>query len=53
VPKKGHALIGWSIALPSSVCGQFFYLYAVLDIFSRKLIAWKCMNGKAATGRID
>lgn len=32
----------WDVTyLPSSVRGQFFYLYAVLDIFSRKLIAWE------------
>ena len=32
----------WDITyLPSFVRGRFFYLYAVLDLFSRKLVAWR------------
>ena len=32
----------WDVTyLPSWVRGQYFYLYAVLDIYSRKLVAWE------------
>lgn len=32
----------WDVTyLPSGVRGQFFYLYAVIDLFSRKLVAWE------------
>lgn len=32
----------WDITyLPSFVRGRFFYLYAVLDLFSRKIVAWR------------
>ncbi len=32
----------WDVTyLPSKVRGMFFYLYAIIDLFSRKLIAWE------------
>ena len=32
----------WDVTyLPSKVRGMFFYLYAVIDLFSRKLVAWE------------
>ncbi len=32
----------WDISyLPSVVRGQFFYLYLILDIFSRKIVGWE------------
>ena len=32
----------WDISyLPSRVRGQFFYLYLILDIFSRKIVGWE------------
>ena len=32
----------WDITyLPSDVRGQYFYLYAVLDLFSRSVVAWQ------------
>lgn|SRR5258707_831080 len=32
----------WDVTyLPSQVRGMFFYLYAVLDLYSRKLVAWE------------
>ncbi|QYG09528.1 DDE-type integrase/transposase/recombinase [Janthinobacterium sp. PAMC25594] len=32
----------WDVTyLPSQVRGMFFYLYAVIDLFSRKLVAWE------------
>lgn len=35
----------WDITyLPSTVRGQYFYLYAVLDLFSRKAVAWQVFD---------
>ena len=35
----------WDITyLKSPVRGQFFYLYLVMDIFSRKIITWESVN---------
>lgn len=32
----------WDISyMPSRVRGQFWYLYAILDVYSRKLVAWE------------
>ena len=32
----------WDISYcPSSVIGQFFYLYMIIDIFSRKVVGWE------------
>jgi len=32
----------WDISyLPASICGQFFYLYLILDIYSRKIVGWE------------
>ena len=32
----------WDVTyLPSQVKGQFFYLYVILDVFSRKLLSWE------------
>ncbi len=42
----------WDVTyLPSHVRGLFFYLYAVIDLFSRKLVAWEvhaCEGGDEA-----
>jgi putative transposase len=35
----------WDITyLPSDVRGRYFYLYAVLDLFSRKVVAWQVFD---------
>lgn len=32
----------WDVTyLPSQVKGQFFYLYVILDVFSRKIVSWE------------
>jgi putative transposase len=37
-----NQLYSWDITyLPSSVRGQFYYLYLFLDIFSRKIVGWQ------------
>ena len=40
--KQKNEIWSWDITyLPSDVKGQYDYLYAVLDLFSRKLVAWE------------
>ncbi len=37
-----NQLYSWDISyLPTTVKGQFFYLYLVLDVFSRKIVGWQ------------
>lgn len=37
-----NQVASWDITyLPSTVRGQYWYLYAVLDLFSRKAVAWQ------------
>lgn len=42
VATTANAVWSWDISyLPSQVRGQFFYLYLILDIFSRKIVGWE------------
>jgi putative transposase len=42
VAKETHEVWTWDISyLPSWVRGQFFYLYLIVDIFSRKVVGWE------------
>lgn len=47
----------WDVTyLPSPVRGLYFYLYAVIDLFSRKLVAWEVHereNGDEAAALIE
>lgn len=47
----------WDISyMPSAVKGQHWYLYLVLDIYSRKIVAWEvhdCESGKYAKKLIE
>jgi putative transposase len=37
-----NQLYSWDITyLPSTIRGQFFYLYLFMDIFSRKIVGWQ------------
>lgn len=37
-----NQIYSWDITyLPSVICGEFFYLYMFVDIFSRKIVGWK------------
>lgn len=39
---RSNALYSWDITyLPTRVRGTFFYLYLVLDLFSRKIVGWQ------------
>jgi len=40
----------WDITyLPSPVKGMFFYLYMVMDLYSRKIVAWQVHNREDST----
>jgi putative transposase len=42
VAQKPNEVWSWDISyLPSRVRGQFFYLYLILDIYSRKIVGWE------------
>lgn len=42
VAQEANQIWSWDVTyLPSRVRGMFFYLYAVLDLYSRKLVAWE------------
>lgn len=47
----------WDISyMPSTVRGLFWFLYAVLDVYSRKLVAWEvhlCESGELASDLIQ
>ena len=37
-----HQLYSWDITyLPTHIKGLFFYLYLILDIYSRKIVGWQ------------
>lgn len=48
-----NQLWSWDISyLPSRVTGQFYYLYMVMDLYSRKIVAWQvydCESGELAS----
>ncbi|MGZ8239547.1 MAG: IS3 family transposase [Methylobacter sp.] len=45
-----NQLYSWDITyLPSSVRGQFFYLYLFMDIFSRKIVGWQVYGEESST----
>lgn len=42
VARSPNELYSWDITyLPTVVKGQFYYLYMVMDIFSRKIVGWQ------------
>jgi len=42
IAKAANEVWSWDISyLPSVVKGQFFYLYLIMDIFSRKIVGWE------------
>lgn len=47
----------WDISYcPSTVIGQFFYLYMIMDIFSRKVVGWEihdCESGEHAANLLE
>jgi len=49
-----NQVASWDITyLPSAIRGQYWYLYAVLDLYSRKIVAWQVYaaeSGEHAAG---
>ena len=51
---KGYTATGpnqvwtWDISYcPSTVIGQFFYLYMIIDVFSRKIVGWEVHDSES------
>lgn len=57
VARRPNEIWCWDVTyLPSTVRGLFFYLYAVIDLYSRKLVAWEvhaAENGDLAAELIE
>ena len=57
VARRPKEIWCWDVTyLPSPVRGLYFYLYAVIDVFSRKLVAWEVHtseNGELAAELIE
>ena len=57
VARRPNEIWCWDVTyLPSPVRGLYFYLYAVIDVFSRKLVAWEVHtseNGELAAELIE
>lgn len=56
VPPKGFCATGpnqvwtWDITwLPTSIRGMFFYLYMIVDVFSRKIVGWEVYNRECSS----
>jgi putative transposase len=44
-----NSVYSWDITyLPSNIQGKYYYLYAYLDIFSRKLVGWQVYDSECA-----
>lgn len=55
-PPKGFCATGpnqvwtWDITwLPTSIRGMFFYLYMIVDVFSRKIVGWEVYNRECSS----
>ena len=55
-PPKGFCAIGpnqvwtWDITwLPASIRGMFFYLYMIVDVFSRKIVGWEVFDRESSS----
>lgn len=46
---KPNQVYSWDITyLPSSLRGSFFYLYLILDIYSRKIVGWQVYDRESS-----
>jgi putative transposase len=49
VATEPNQIYCWDITyLPSQVKGRFFYLYMVMDIFSRKIVGWQAHDNESS-----
>lgn len=47
---KPNQIWSWDITyLPSQIKGQYFYLYLIMDIFSRKIVGWNVHEAESAS----
>ena len=54
VAKKPNTVYSWDITyLSTNVKGLFFYLYLVMDIFSRKIVGWQVHASEASALAAD
>ena len=57
IARKPNQVWCWDISyIPSRVRGQFWYLYLILDVYSRKIVAWEVHeqeSGQLATELIE
>ncbi|RDH87553.1 MAG: IS3 family transposase [endosymbiont of Escarpia spicata] len=57
IAQSANEVWSWDISyLPSSVRGQYFYLYLIMDIYSRKIVGWEvhdCEGGEEAAALIQ
>jgi transposase InsO family protein len=56
MPPKGFCATGpnqvwtWDITwLPASIRGMFFYLYMIVDVFSRKIVGWEVFDRESSS----
>ena len=48
IAKKANEVWSWDISyLPSPVRGQYFYLYLIEDIYSRKIVGWEVHDNES------
>lgn len=54
IATKPNQIYSWDITyLPSAVRGIFYYLYLVLDIYSRKIVGWQVYENESAALAAD
>lgn len=39
--------------MPGDICGRFFFLYLIMDLFSRKIVGWEVHENKSAVHSSD
>jgi putative transposase len=54
IARHPNQIYSWYITyLPTAVPGEFYYLYLVLDIYSRKIIGWQVYENESAALAAD
>jgi transposase InsO family protein len=54
IATKPNEIYSWDITyLPTAVRGLFYYLYLVLDIYSRKIVGWQVYENESAALAAD
>jgi transposase InsO family protein len=54
IAKKPNEIYSWDITyLPTNVRGIFYYLYLVLDIYSRKIVGWQVYDNESSALAAD